>query len=365
MFNIYPQIYLNIYVYSLLFVVLATIYKLTSGNYKRTTDRTGAFLFALFILFFIGLRPYNVPGVGIYFGDTLNYYNLFLLLASGGNNITSNDLGFDLLTRFCAATMSGQAYFFILAALYILPIYYACKRLSLHYTFLLFLMISTSFLFWANGVNGIRSGIATSFLLLAITYKNKIWVMLLLFALAITFHKSMLLPIGAFALSSFYKNSKGYIFVWCSSIVLSLLFGGFWENFFASFNVGDDRYTSYLTSEVDSTYFSSTGFRWDFVLYSFIPIALGGYFIFKKHFKSEIYIQLFNTYLLANSFWILVIRANYSNRFASLSWFIIPIILIFPLIKIKVWEKQMAKISLILFLSFAFTYYLQFNLLWK
>lgn len=361
MFNIHPLIYLNLYFFTLLVIVLVTIYQLTRGNYNGSVDRTGAILFTIFILFFIGLRPYNVPGVGIYFGDTANYYRTFLQMADNISDLNYKDPGFSILTNFCARTMSGQYYFFILATLYILPVYFACRRLSRRYIFLILLMIATSFLFWSNGVNGIRIGIASSFFMLAFTFKNKKWAMLLLFLIALSFHKSILLPIGAFILSQYYKNSKVYILVWLVSIVLSLLLAGFWENFFASFDVGDERFDAYLTTEGDASQFKSVGFRWDFLLYSSIPVALGAYYIIKKQYQTKFYIQLFNTYLLANSFWILVMRANFSNRFASLSWFIIPIIIIFPLIKMKIWENQMLKISFILFLNFVFTFYMQYK----
>lgn len=364
-FNIQPQLYLIVYYHFLLVIVMVTILRLINGSYKPKTNHFGFFLFVFFILLIIGLRPFDVPGVGRYFGDTNNYYNTFLRFASGQYDKSIYDPAFYLLTKFCSGIMSGQLYFFILAVLYVLPLYVACRRLSQDYTFLLFLMIITSFLFWANGVNGIRAGIATSFLLLAYSFKDKRLLMLLLLALSITFHRSAILPAGAFVLGLFLRDSRIFIVVWFASIVLSLLFGGFWESFFASFNVGDERFSSYLTSEVNADLFRYTGFRWDFLLYSFVPVAFGAYFIYKKGYNTSLYIQLFNTYLLANSFWILVIRSNFSNRFASLSWFLIPIIMILPLIEIEIWEKQWRKVSIILLFNFAFTYFMQINLIWK
>jgi hypothetical protein len=139
------------------------------------------------------------------------------------------------------------------------------------------------------------------------------------------------------------------------------LFGGFWEAFFASFDLGDERLYDYLTTQADANVFSYTGFRWDFLVYSAIPIALGAYFIYIKRYKNEFYIHLFNTYLIANSFWILVIRANFSNRFASLSWFIIPFILLPPLLDVRIWKNQNVKIAFILFFCFSFTYFMNFN----
>ena len=365
MFNIHPQVYTFLYFHFLLIVVLISIYRFNSKGLSPSYDRTGVFVFAGIILLFIGLRPYDIPGVGTYLGDTGNYYRSFLNYAVGNTDIVSEDTGFDFLTKKATLFLSGQSYFFVLAALYVLPLYKACTRLSSDYTYLLFLMITTSFLFWANGVNGIRTGIGTSLLLLAFTYKNEKWLMIALFVLAISFHKSMLLPMGAFVLTSFYKNSRVWIAIWFICIVLSLLLGGFWEQFFASFNTGDERFSQYLTQEVNAEIFSSTGFRWDFLIYSAIPIALGYHFIFQKKYNSAQYIHLYNTYILANSFWILIIRSNFSNRFASLSWFLIPFILILPLLKIRLWKYQLYNLSLILILSFLFTYYMSINLIWK
>jgi hypothetical protein len=360
MFNIHPQIYLIIYSHFLLIVVLMSVSFLLTGRYRGTTNQTIPFVFTILILFFIGLRPYDIPGVGSYFGDTANYYRGFLQLSSGFRDVDSKDIGFGLFTKYSAMYLNGQGYFFTLAALYVLPAYYACKRLNSRHSLLLFMMLTTSFLFWSNGVNAIRSGVGTSFLLLAFTYKKHNWQMWLLFFVVIMFHKSMILPAGAFLLTLFYTNTNAYIVIWFSSIALSLLFGGFWEKLLASFDLGDERLYNYLVTSADSKFFSHTGFRWDFLTYSFIPIAMASYFINNKKYKNPYYIQILNTYLIANSFWILVIRANFSNRFASLSWFIIPFILLLPLFDIRIWKKQNAKIALILSLNFAFTYYMAF-----
>jgi len=207
-------------------------------------------------------------------------------------------------------------------------------------------------------------GIATSFFMLGISYKNKRWIQLILFVIAISFHKSVLLAVLPYFLTLFYKNSRGYIVIWISSIVLSLLFGGFWESLFAGFNLGDERLSEYLTTKADSTLFSSTGFRWDFLIFSAVPVILSSYYIYKKHYTDEFYVQLFNIYLIANSFWILIIRANYSNRFASISWVIMPLLLILPLLNVRIWSNQKNKLGIILLLSFAFTYSMSFKLIW-
>lgn len=365
MFNIHPHTYTFIYFHVILLVVLITAFRLYNGNYKGTKTATGAFLFALTLLLFIGLRPYNIPGVGQYFGDTINYYRSFEGLASGAFNPAPRDIGFDYFTLFCARYFNAGIYFFLLSALYILPLFFAIRRITHKHTFLLFLLSVVSFLFWSNAVNGLRIGIASSFFLLGVTFRNKRWIQIVLFIIAASVQKSILLVIGPYILTLFYNNSKMYLIGWFSSIALSLMFGGFWESFFAGLNLGDERFAENLLSKPDPNVFAYTGFRWDFLLYSAVPVALGSYYIFKKKYRNTFYIQLFNTYLIANSFWILIIRATFSNRFASLSWIIFPLILILPLLKVKIWENQTAKIALILSLSFAFTYFMSINVIWR
>ena len=123
---------------------------------------------------------------------------------------------------------------------------------------------------------------------------------------------------------------------------------------FLGFN---DRAAGYLTDEADDQ-FSRIGFRWDFLLYSATAVYAGWYFIFHKKFEDKFYRQLFNTYLIANGFWILVIRASFSNRFAYLSWFIMGVIIVYPFLKMQFFNKQNKVLGNVIFLYFAFTYIL-------
>ena len=154
------------------------------------------------------------------------------------------------------------------------------------------------------------------------------------------------LPIAAYLLTLVYTNTKTYLKIWLLSIPVSLVLGGFWEGLFKSFGFfEDERLNTYLTdtdAEVMSQ-FSNTGFRWDFLLYSLTGIYAGWYFIVKKGYEDKIYSQIFNTYVLANAFWILVIRASFSNRFAYLSWFLLGIVTIYPLLKLKFFQDLLTR----------------------
>ena len=104
--------------------------------------------------------------------------------------------------------------------------------------------------------------------------------------------------------------------------------------------------------------FVFTGFRWDFLAYSALGVAVAAYFLFRRLFQDEYYRWIVNIYIICNAFWVLIIRAPYSNRFAQISWFILPIVLIYPFMRERFWKNQekMLTIGILLFYAFGFFY---------
>ena len=100
----------------------------------------------------------------------------------------------------------------------------------------------------------------------------------------------------------------------------------------------DERVSYLMVNAMDTHY--KAGFRIDFILYSCFPALLGYYYIYKKKYRDVFYCNLYNMYLLSNTFWILVIRANFSDRFAYLSWFIYSIVLLYPLVTHSIVKRQ-------------------------
>ena len=85
--------------------------------------------------------------------------------------------------------------------------------------------------------------------------------------------------------------------------------------------------------------FSRIGFRWDFLLYSAMPVWLAWYVRYKG-IINQTFNLLANTYIIANSFWILVCRVAYSNRFAYLSWFMYALVIAYAVIRLPIWDDQ-------------------------
>ena len=119
----------------------------------------------------------------------------------------------------------------------------------------------------------------------------------------------------------------------------------------------DDERTRYLLEVgMFDDEFRHVGFRWDFLIYSAIGVFAGWYYLFKKKLKDINYYRLFNTFLFTNAIWILVIRANFSNRFAYLSWFIMALVVVYPWLKAKFENEQNKKFAYTILGYYLFTY---------
>lgn len=334
----------------LLMVIHSQLLRIDEQKNKNFITFFGNFL-VVFVLFYMGLRPLH--GV---FTDMITYAELFERISEGYDVTINEDVGFDFFIRLSTRIMTVQMFFFVCVIIYVLPLWYLSKKWFGQYRFYAFLMLVGSFSFWAYGTNGIRNGLATSLFLLALTFNKRKSIMVLVLLLSCSMHKSMVLPTLAYGLTFINNNPKKYFLVWMAAIPLSLVLGGFWENLFGGLGFGDDR-MSYLTAgNINDDAFSSTGFRWDFVVYSATGVFAGYYYVIKKGFNDIMYYRLLNTYLVVNAFWILIIRANFSNRFAYLSWFMLGLVIIYPLLKQKLIPNLHKKLGMIIFLYFLFTY---------
>ncbi|PIA77537.1 hypothetical protein BFR04_08850 [Gaetbulibacter sp. 4G1] len=347
----YYIFYINLSLALVLFTILHTlILKINDLKNIRYINIVG-YLLLFFLIIYIGLRPIS----GHYFVDMATYARHFHRYANGLPILSNHDLGFHLFMKLCANIMPINIFFLVCALLYIYPMYYISKKFFREKWFYSFLLFVVSFSFWTYGVNGLRNGIATSFFLMAITFSNNKKVMIFWIVLACMFHKTLILPTLAYVITLIHNNPKTYLKIWILAIPLSLFLGGIWIALFSNLGFADDRLGGYLTGELDAA-ISQTGFRWDFLIYSGSAVFAGWYYIFKKNYHDVYYDRLFNIYLIANAFWILVIRANFSNRFAYISWFMMGIIVIYPCLRQQLFKNQNLVVNKIIFVYFAFTY---------
>ncbi|MFP2994582.1 EpsG family protein [Spongiivirga sp. MCCC 1A20706] len=359
------EYYYEVYLYSGVFLILLTLLhaRILSINDQKNLKyiNTTGYVLLVVLTVYMGLRPVS----GRYFTDMDTYARLYEGYARGGEIILETDVFFQQFMKFCSQFLSTNFFFLLCDILYIVPLFIVSKRFFKQYWFYAFVMFVFSFQFWTYGTNGIRNGMATSFFLLAISYHDRRSLMIFWFVLSALFHKTMLLPIFAYVFTIFYNKPKTYLYVWLLAIPLSITMGGFWENLFASMGFADDRLSGYLTGDKDEL-ITNTGFRYDFVLYSASAVFTGWYFIFKKKFNDTLYYRIFNIYLTANAFWILIIRANFSNRFAYLSWFMMALVIIYPFLKKRFfynthWQVGKTVLYYFIFTFLMFVYYSLFK----
>ena len=321
-------------------------------EYKKNKNLSiTGLLLTLFLIFFLGLRPES----GKVFTDMTMY------IWSYKNNLTSADPFFNFLSHFFNDLgVSPTGWILFIETVYIGCTYLAVTKLFKSYQYVALLFLYTSFSFFSFGTNGLRNGMAASIMLLSFSYmitrKPKDIIMGIVLGIAsVCTHKAMLLPFGCSLLSLFViKRFRTAIIIYMISIVISLTLGAAISEIVSALAVLSEDEKMYGYMNPSETFQDRVGFRLDFLLYSVTPIILG-YFAEQKEDKlNKRYIYLLNTYILANSFWVIVIRAYQSNRFAYLSWFIYGLVLSYPLIKDN-WKGKNKKIALALFGQEAFT----------
>src|SRR5690606_3351879 len=289
------------------------------------------------------------------FGDMKAYYGMFRRYVWGAPVNTEKDALFHWFMYLSAKIMKANTFFLVCAMLYVIPVYLACKKWFGLYWYYPFLAIVGSFTFWAYGTNGIRNGMASSIFILALSRDRRIW-QLVFMLISVSIHKAMIIPFVGYVVTLFFNNTKYFYYFWLLSIVLSLAMPGFWQSFFAGLGAGEESRVSYLTEQVNQEKFSRTGFRWDFLLFSSTGVFAGWYYVLKKRFSDKFYIRLYNIFLFANAFWILVIRANFSNRFAYLSWFLLALVIFYLLLKSVILKDQHKRIGIYLLVYYLLSY---------
>ena len=323
-------------------------------------------IFCLFIamslLLYIGYRPS--------FADTGSYIHSYSLLEGiSGINLNKEWLWHNLNIYCREAGLSVEHFFLLVGAVYLGGMMCICWKLTKNHVWISFLFFIAAFSFYGYGLNGIRNGMACSLILVSLacfSHNNKKMFYplgLLILFIAYSIHRSTLMPIISILLSlTMVKRPAISIQFWLVSIILSLLIGNGVGGFMASTGIFEEKADYFIEAELtkNAEQFSRTGFRWDFLLYSAMPVLLVWFVTVKRSFVDATYNLIANTYILTNAMWIIVIRANFSNRFAYLSWFLYPIVLAYPLLRFHIWDgrRQNMNLGLILLVYTIFTLYL-------
>ncbi len=363
--------YYNTVWYSVLLIItwMTIIYYVGSGDQKMLLSEGDAsqgfaVVLAFIVIFFIGLRPIYQD-----FVDMKNYATMFenaehIYIFP---NYEDEWLWTDVMIFLKYNGFTVYEFFLFVEFVYVIGFLASAILVTRNHLWMVMLFVYTAFSFLSFGENGIRNGMSCSVMLVAIclltderTTRKVLAYLLMILAFGI--HRSTMLPIVAAIVSRYaMKDTKMALRFWLISIGISLVAGSVMEQFFASLGF-DDRMSGYVNIDEDfkEYAFSKTGFRWDFFLYSAFPVVMIWYVTMYRKFKDKTYNVIAITYLLCNAFWLMVIRAAYSNRFAYLSWFMYPLVVAYPLFRMNIWKDQDRRSALILFAYSGFDFFMFF-----
>lgn len=334
--SFYNVIYYIIICISTIFIVnsyLST--KLKRSRYSHTYY-IPIILIILFLIFFIGFRP-----VSNSFGDTRDYAKAYDLLWGGYFYFDWNatNLIFQNLLEWMSSKKIPLEYFFtLIAGIYFGGILVSQLKLFPRDTFLAVIVYLGAFSTFSYGTNGIKAGAAASIFLMALAYKDKLFIAIPLLIASLGFHHSMKVPIVGFIIAYFFKKPKWYFYLWITCLLLAAAHVTTFLNIFSELSSEGAVYLDDTSRENKIV----SGFRIDFYLYSAIPIILGYIILVKKKIKDSTYSFIFCIYVFCNSIFLLCTYGTYINRIAYLSWSMYPILILYPQINIS-WNSQQTK----------------------
>lgn len=315
---------------NLLIVVLLTFIYIP--QYSRinpdSTNRIlskGEYFWLMFFIVFIGLRP-----ISWVFADMSQYQGYYERWSGVFTfDVHAENLIYDNLMFFLASIKFPPVLFYLMIAF----VYYGCTHVACHKMFkknsaAAFVIFLAAFSTFSYGTNGIKAGAAAAIFLVALAYRENMRLSVLLILVSIGVHHSMQLPIAAYILTVYFKNPKIYFGGWLFCLLMAIAHVTFFQNLFAGFS--DERGAEYLMSD-DKDWGGKGGLRIDFIIYSAMPVLVGYWALYKKKMQlSKFYTNLLNMYLTTNGVWMLCMYVEYTNRIAYLSWFMYPVVLIYP-----------------------------------
>jgi len=341
----------------LLIIALLSIVSILNFHVDITkkSDFGVSLVICTILVLFLGTRP-----ISEYFADMPLYYGLYnSWRGSFSFDVHAVNFLFDNLESFLASVQFDPTLHYVLfAGIYYGGILVACKKLFPGHITFAFLCYCAAFSTFSYCVNGYKAGSAAAFFLIALAYRDNIKVAIPFALISWGFHHSMQLPIVAFFITYFYHKPGNYLVLWLICAIISILHITTFQEFFAG--ITDEQGSGYLdpARRITNVQGVKLGFRYDFWIYSAVPVLVGYWVKFKLRLKDDFYDKLLCFYLLTNSVWLLCVYANFTNRIAYLSWFVYPIVLVYPLFNEALGETRTRYIKLTVSLHLAFTLFM-------
>ncbi len=314
-------------------------------------SRSWGWLITIIAIFYIGLRPLHM------YGDSWLYSTMFSLVQTGQWKelyTAESEWLWDKIEFFFIDHSNCQMWFLCIAVIYIGGMALAIRKWFANNFTSAMVFAFTAMSFHAYATNGLRSGVAGSLVMLGLAFlfseKRRYVVAFVLMYLGMSLHSSFAAVIVAAVLALFFNDAKTNTIIWCVCVLISYVFSDTFVNFLTTV-LGDDRMRFY--SGLDDMYYANKGFRFDFIIYSSVPIVLGWIVCVKNGLRDGIYEYILAVYTIVNAGWVLINTIAFSNRFAYLSWFLYPVLMAYPFLKFRFMENQSRMAGLVLLFHLA------------
>lgn len=325
---------------------------------KNNTILNNSYISRITILMFIALIVALIPLRNFVYGDMLVYVNSFqnmhtLTLKQALGNSSWEPLF--VLFQWVVSRFTQNPNIFIISSFlfYIIILLRSFKKFSSHWQriFLLFGYLNFAF-FYDYIFNGMRQGFAMVLILLAISYwldtaKNNNLIIFCVGIAAGLFHYSAFPVVLCLFLLKFFKISlKFLLFSW---FVAALLFvtglNTQLKNLGIVSNFGlVETYADIATLQ----HFGGETNKINFLVFSAFFLFLSLFLARKIHMtdeKAEVYNKIIKLYTLFNIYFLMFGFIAFSNRVAAFSWFLIPVLLWFPILNRKVHSPKLIFLS--------------------
>ena len=308
----------------------------------------------LYVCYSLGTYINLSPDMNTYFNQYVGYKNVSLFTAL---DTSTKEPMFTAFQWFVSRFSTNKAPFYIaIWCVFASTLLFALSKIFKPWQILLvFFSYLNYFIFFNYVTNVVRQGFALSFLMVAISVlvsgqkKNKLFYFSIIFAPL--FHYTALpLSIVLFLLKKVNFTVKTTVIVWCISALLFVTH--FNQKIFGVLSSFIPYIRSYSSSGTLLRYTGGTN-RLDFLAFSAFGLIIA-YIIYRRWMKDNIpYEYLLKIYALFNVYFLLMGFVAYSDRIAAYSWFILPLLIWYPILKRNKYQSTLIILALLIFIGLA------------
>lgn len=342
-------IYLLYYVTVLPFVILFAVHADTSRRYNVILDTAFLWIASLVLIYLFGSRDYDVGT------DTFRYYDSYTymmrqttLKAAMETPHIGRDPIFNLTIYGLSKFLSVREYFYLVAAVCVLPITVGICILTRRNRLLLFFGFLSLFIFPNLGINIVRNGMSLAFLVLAAIYyfqDNKRG-MVISMVISLLFHASTFLVIVAIIGARYIKHYTVICILFLLTAALGVVGIGVQHMPVLGSYIGAiDRLSAYLQGDEGIA-------RLPLTTFGMLTLTSIYHLIMSRQLKDPKYLFIGKVFLLVTSIYFFTSTLSYAYRLAIYAWIFEPVLLAYPLLRRPAPIRFPSLVLLLLFLCF-------------